>query len=254
MAKLIGNAIIRGKIHTLTGLHIGGSSDSIQIGGVDSPVLRDPHLRIPYIPGSSIKGKLRMLSEFANGVAREGGPSKDVTQKPAQIFGTSADDARIGPTRLIVRDAYPDEDTIEMWKKMDSDLLYTEEKGENTIDRITSKANPRFIERVVRGSKFDFEMVYSLYDVHADNPDAQIDDMANLEEVFKAMKLLEQSSIGGHGSRGYGRVEFLVDEISFFTSDDYRNATAVLENKGKLSRLSELNIEEELEKIRNLIS
>ncbi len=255
MAKLLGNTIIQAKIRTLTGLHIGGSTESLQIGGVDSPVLRDPHTNYPYIPGSSIKGKMRMLIEFAEGLAVEGGPVKDPYKKPAQIFGTSADEAKLGPTRLTVRDAYPDAETIEMWGELDSDLLYTEFKGENNIDRITSKATPRFFERVIRDSKFDLELVYSFYDISDIEGAPQVDDFDNLRTVFKALMLLEQSSIGGHGSRGYGRIEFLIKKISFFSVDDYKAGTAVLTEGGEeFQKLEQINIDEQIVAIKNKLA
>jgi len=201
--KFIANVIIKGKMETKTGLHIGGSKEKLEIGGVDSPVIRDPHTRQPYIPGSSLKGKMRMLLEFALGkVNSNGAPSED--DEIILIFGTSAKERNIGPTRLIVRDAYPDDKTIEMWENIDSELQYTELKPENSIDRITSEANPRFLERVVKGSNFDVEFVFSIYDWE-DGGEA---DIANLGRVFEALRLLEHSGIGGNVSRGYGRVEF----------------------------------------------
>lgn len=255
MAKLLGNTIIEGKIRTVTGLHIGGSAEAMQIGGVDSPVLRDPNTQLPYIPGSSIKGKLRMLTEFAEGLVTEGGPVKDPQQKPAQIFGTSADEAKLGPTRLTVRDSYPDDQTIEMWKELDSELLYTEHKGENNIDRITSKATPRFFERVVRDSKFNLEIVYSFYDISDIEGAPQVNDFENFKTVFQSLMLLEQSSIGGHGSRGYGRIEFLIKQISFFSVDDYKKGKAVLTEAGtELKKLSEINIDEQIELIKSKLA
>ena len=255
MAKLLGNAIIEGKIRTLTGIHIGGSTESLQIGGIDSPVLRDPNTKFPYIPGSSLKGKLRMLTEFAEGLITDGGPVKNPEHKPAQIFGTSADEAKLGPTRLTVRDSYPDNETIEMWKNLDSDLLFTEYKGENNIDRITSKATPRFFERVVRDSKFDLEIVYSFYDISDIDGAPKVDDFENFKTVFQSLMLLEQSSLGGHGSRGYGRVEFLIKRISFFSVDDYKMGKAVLtESDKELKKLTEISIDEQIELIKSKLS
>lgn len=256
MAKLLGNTIIEGKIRTLTGLHLGGSSEDLQIGGVDSPVLRDPNTKLPYIPGSSIKGKLRMLTEFAEGLITDGETVKDPHKKPAQIFGTSADEAKLGPTRLTIRDCYPDEETIEMWKKLDSELLYTEYKGENTINRITSKATPRFFERVVRNSMFNLEIVYSFYDISDIEGAPNVDDFENFKTLFQSMMLLEQSSIGGHGSRGYGKIEFLIKRISIFSVDDYKKGKAILSEEvdAKLKKLSKINIDEQIELIKNKLA
>lgn len=219
MAKLRGNIIITGKIRALTGLHIGGSSESLSIGGVDLPVVRTARDRYPYIPGSSIKGKLRMLTEFAEGDVTDDKPVQKTESKAAQIFGISPpnpdekkDTKVLGPTRITVRDAHPDKPTIKMWEELDTELLYTENKSENTVDRITSKANPRSIERVVPGSCFDLEIVYSSYDMTGAEPaDAELEkfnDLDNLAELFRALRLLEQNTLGGHGSRGYGKIVF----------------------------------------------
>lgn len=232
------NIIIRGKIELLTGMHIGGSKDKMEIGGVDSPVIRNPQNRLPYIPGSSLKGKLRSLLEYSLGVVSEdGGVSND--ERLVRIFGSSADDTKgIGPTRLIVRDAVPDKKTIEMWKKIDSELLYTEYKPENTINRITSAANPRFIERVVAGSYFDFEMIYGVY---------QLDETFNVEEINEDLKnlllslrLLENSFIGGSGSRGYGKIKFhILKPVQTIKVEDYKDNTQ--KYKDTLSNLQDLN-------------
>ncbi|HPN39739.1 MAG TPA: type III-A CRISPR-associated RAMP protein Csm3, partial [Melioribacteraceae bacterium] len=163
--EFLANVILKGKIEVLTGLHIGGSKEKLEIGGVDSPVIRDPFTNYPYIPGSSIKGKMRMLLEFANGKVTNGKPHKsdDIHDEVCRIFGNFKDDTKGGPTRLTTRDAFPDKQTIDKWEKLDSELTFTEFKPENSIDRLTSEANPRFLERVVKGSFFDVEFVYSIY-------------------------------------------------------------------------------------------
>lgn len=163
-SAFIGNLIIRGKFECLTGLHIGGSKEKLEIGGVDSPVIRDPRTRFPYVPGSSLKGKLRSLLEFAMAAVPDTGEVSEeanivrlfgigVDQKDAAFKDTEHALHRIGPSRLIVRDSHPDAETKKWWKTLDSDLLYTEYKSENVINRITSAANPRFIERVMAGSR-----------------------------------------------------------------------------------------------------
>jgi CRISPR-associated protein Csm3 len=219
--KFLANVVIKGKMEVLTGMHIGGSKEKLEIGGVDSPVIRDPHTRLPYIPGSSLKGKMRMLLEFALGKVREDGkPSED--EEIIRIFGTSAKETELGPTRLVVRDAYPDETTKKMWENIDSELQYTEFKPENSIDRITSEANPRFLERVVKGSKFDVEFVYSVYDWD----DEGKDDKENLGRVFEALRLLEHSGLGGNISRGYGRIEFKLLNPIVIKQEDYQEGGA----------------------------
>lgn len=225
MAKFIGNIIIRGKIECLTGLHIGAGKDTMEIGGVDSPVVRDPVSRLPYIPGSSLKGKMRSLLEFATGKVGNGDihTCNRADCEVCRPFGSSAQEARTcGPTRLLVRDAYPDEETKKKWEDLDSELMFTEMKSENYIDRITSAANPRFIERVVKGSKFDLEMVYGVYDVDGHN------DLDFFEQVVLAMRMFEDSSLGGNGSRGYGQVRMKFAPPVFVDAGDYRKGGEAL--------------------------
>jgi len=220
-----GNIIIRGKIRCETGLHIGGNKDIFEIGGIDAPVIRDPITRLPYIPGSSLKGRMRFLLEWETGkIDTEGdihncGSEDDAKSCPVcRVFGISAaDNLKVGPTRLIVRDAHPTEETVDKWKELDTGLLYTEWKKENYINRITSRANPRDMERVPRGSEFNFEMVYGIYDMD----DGGKTDLEFLRCLQIAMKLLEDSYLGGSGSRGYGKVKFECEEVLFKSREDY---------------------------------
>lgn len=229
--KLKANIVFRGKIECLTGLHIGASNEKLEIGGVDSPVIRHPHTKYPYIPGSSLKGKLRSLLEFSLGVIdKEGDVSKDTNI--IRLFGIGAkeknDSGILGPTRLIVRDCNPDEETIKMWEnEVDSLLLYTEYKAENILNRITSAANPRFIERVVAGSKFDFELIYIVCHsddsslIHFQNHTIQ----ADIDNLFAALRLLENNYIGKSGSRGYGKIKFHCEDPFIITAEEYKNGT-----------------------------
>lgn len=208
-----GNIILSGKIKCDTGLHIGGNVETFEIGGIDSPVIRDPDSQYPYIPGSSLKGKMRFLLEWEKGKIDEenGKPHNCEEEEKAKscpvcrVFGLSADkDIKIGPTRLIVRDAYPTEETTNMWEGLDTGLLYTEWKKENNIDRVTSMASPRDIERVPKGSEFNFEMIYSIFDIG----DKGQEDIENFKNVEAVRSLLEDSVLGGSGSRGSGEISF----------------------------------------------
>lgn len=242
-AEFIGNFILRGKFECLTGLHIGGSKEKMDIGGVDSPVIRDPRTRFPYVPGSSLKGKLRSLLEYGLGVVpveqnkerkiEAGGVSDD--PNIVRLFGLGADqkdDAQknandplynIGPSRLVVRDSHPDKETQTWWEKLDSELQYTEIKSENGINRITSAANPRFIERVAAGSHFEFEMVYSVFKIKEDDEEIVLknanEDLGNLR---MALFMLEHNFLGKSGSRGYGRVKFHLKAPVWISNEDYR--------------------------------
>lgn len=226
MATLKANIIFRGKIECVTGLHIGGGTEKLEIGGVDSPVIRHPHTKYPYIPGSSLKGKLRSLLEFAMGVVDEKGePSK--ADEITRLFGLGANEKEknnIGPTRVVIRDCHPDKETIEMWEnKVDSLLLYTEYKAENTLNRITSAANPRFIERVVPGSKFDFEIIYSVFEISDEDTKDKINE--DISRLIMAMRLLESNYIGKSGSRGYGKVKFHCTPPFVIKADEYKTGS-----------------------------
>ena len=217
------NYIIKGKIKCLTGLHIGGLSDTVEIGGSDNVVIRDAKSGMPYIPGSSLKGKLRSLFELydkesSQDVLDNGGdPSKNNT--PAvQIFGNAPDQSNDGfkmqfPTRIIVRDSFPDEDTEEFWRSRGDVIVKGAElKYENVINRINSSATPRNIERVPKDSVFEFEIIFSVYEG---------DEKENFLNVFIAMALLEDNYLGGSGSRGSGQVKFEDIEVVRRTRDYY---------------------------------
>lgn len=213
--KLISKIFISGEIKVLTGLHIGGSKTTLDIGGIDLNVIKTTE-GVPYIPGSSLKGKLRTL------LAREAGSESVKTDSDVvkEIFG----DAPTGKdyigkkTRLIVRDCgLHDKEAILNKEGEFSELEYdfTEGKWENTIERKTGTAgNPRQIERVPAGIKFKFEMIYDEFD---DNK-ADI----HLTEIKKAMRLLEDDYLGGSGSRGYGKVKFENVKFEKKTIDKYR--------------------------------
>lgn len=213
--KFLGKVMIKGRMEVGTGLHIGASKETVKIGGIDSPVVRDPVTNLPYIPGSSLKGKMRSLMEKV--LEKE---FKEISKHPliqihvcgdescevCRLFGSSLKVGREQkhiPARLIVRDLHIlNKDDLE---KIDTGLPYTEWKFENSIDRVTSAANPRQIERVPAGAVFGLELVYDAQDM------AQLRE--DIENIRRALKLLEDDALGGHGSRGYGQVRF--SEITF---------------------------------------
>jgi len=121
-------------------------------------------------------------------------------------------EVRSGPTRLIVRDSHPTEETIERWDSNEDILHGTEIKGENNLNRLTSMATPRFVERVPAGSEFSFEMIFSVYDPK---------DEQRLKLVFEAMSLLEDNYIGGYGSRGSGKITFRDITLKEKSAEDY---------------------------------
>ena len=213
--KLLKYKVITGKIELLTGLHIGGSSDIIEIGGMDNPVLKHPLTGEPYIPGSSLKGKIRSLLELALGKVNDNGEIHKCEKLDCEIcrvFGTSPDKEYEeiakgrGPTRVIFRDAFIDDEyRKEMKDKGLTVYDIVEEKTENALNRITAKANPRKLERVVPGVKFAFEIVYRVFDTG----DGGKKDEELFDIVKRGMRLLELDCLGGYGSRGSGKIKFI---------------------------------------------
>lgn len=195
--KLIKKIIYTGTITLKTGLHIGGTNAALNIGGPDKFVVRNPLNNIPYIPGSSLKGKMRSLVEIANGETNGGKPTNRADSKAGALFGVSGDSDSSRPSRLIVRDAELDVDACDF---SNTDLPYTESKTEVAIDRVTAIANPRTFERVPAGAKFKLNMVLNVFEGEDEN--------ALKETLKQAIKLLEDDYLGGHGSRGYGQVKF----------------------------------------------
>lgn len=199
--KLVKKIIYTGTITLKTGLHIGGTNAALNIGGPDKFVVRNPINNVPYIPGSSLKGKMRALVEIAKGCISDGKASNDPKSISGELFGvaTGRDDNR--PSRLIVRDAELDLSKPEMFDN--TDLPYTESKTEVAIDRITAKANPRTFERVPAGAKFKLNMVLNIFEGENEQ---------RLKETLQlAIRLLQDDYLGGHGSRGYGQVEIKLD-------------------------------------------
>lgn len=231
--NLLGKIVISGTLECLTGLHIGASKENMEIGAIDSPVVRDPITREPYIPGSSLKGKLRALLEKALGIidrrniGTSNNPvnihvcddaSKAINCNLCRIFGsTGKDGGKNFPARLIVRDLYLTRESVERLADIDTGLQYTEWKFENAIDRVTSAANPRQIERVPKGAEFEFELIYNVED-----KDHLEDDLKNIK---LALELLKLDSLGGHGSRGYGKIDIKFKDkgIKAMTIDYLKN-------------------------------
>ena len=222
--KLIGKLILEGDLHCETGLHVGAGKGSLEIGGSDNPVIKDAFGR-PYIPGSSLRGKLRSLLEQAYGLAvpselvylskRKGQevrihqsdrPDDEVCllfgRNPGRmdrVAGEALDSNHASPARLAVYDAPLDPESItpQMQENLDGEL--TEVKSENAIDRITSQANPRTLERVPAGARFRVRLVM---DVLCE------EDAPLFSRVVEGLRLLEDDALGGGGSRGSGRVRF----------------------------------------------
>ncbi len=227
---------ITGTLELLTGLHVGAGKDEVKIGGVDSPVIKNPLTGEPYIPGSSLKGKMRMLLELATGSYQFDGkdagdvltysyykahkndkerlPDPEAAKNILKLFGTSGSDYKeideeakeLAITRLSFYDLFLTKESREKYNEILEKRL--EEKTEVKINRITGTAYGGALntkERIPAGMEFGFRLILKIFDCD--------DEKALLEMVKRGLKLLEFDSLGGSGSRGYGKVK--VRELSF---------------------------------------
>lgn len=185
---------ISGDIIVKTGMHIGGSSAFAAIGAIDSPVIKDVRTNLPMIPGSSLKGKMRSLlaREFNTAIV----DADHDHERIQRLFG-NAQKGNIKRSRILFTDM-----VLANGGELRNAGLQslTEVKFENSISRMTAVANPRQIERVVRGSVFELDLIYEM-----ENEAEFIEDMETLAE---GMKLLQFDYLGGSGSRGYGKIRF----------------------------------------------
>ena len=244
--KLVGKLILEGDLECQTGLHIGAGKGSLEIGGADNPVVKDA-FGLPYIPGSSLRGKLRSLLEQASGMAVPGElvylskrkgqevrihqserPDDEICllfgRNPGRMErvtlgnqGESHDNGAASPARLTVYDAplIAESITPQMRENLDDEL--TEVKSENAVDRITSQANPRTLERVPAGARFHFRIVL---DILCE------EDRELLPRLIEGLRLLEDDSLGGGGSRGNGRVRLAGMKLTWRNREFYSTGTA----------------------------
>ena len=230
--KLHGRVILSGDIRTVTGLHIGKGKEGVAIGGVDNPIMRDPLTNAPYIPGSSLKGKLRTMCFRLEGVEKNFPRNSDVQyHNPAdlqsyqltaigRLFGVPGEDWAM-VTRLVVRDVKLSDESRARLDELDTDLPYTEIKYEASIDRVTARANPRPLERVPADVVFGpFEMVISIYEA---------EDVALLRTLVYTMRMLEDDYLGGSGSRGSGKVRMENLTLTIKPVNAYKQADPTLE-------------------------
>ena len=233
----VGKLVLEGEIQCQTGLHIGAGKGSLEIGGADNPVVKDA-FGVPYIPGSSLRGRLRSLLEQTLGLAvpselvylskRKGQevrihhsdrPDDDVCvlfgRNPGRVekvSGETIEAVTATPARLTVYDAplVLESITPQMRENLDDEL--TELKSENAVDRITSQANPRTLERVPAGARFRLRIVLDVL-CNEDKP--------LVARVAEGLRLLEDDSLGGGGSRGNGRVAFSGLNLIWRSKDYY---------------------------------
>lgn len=217
---MYGKLEISGVIESLTGLHIGGGSQFAAIGAVDSVVIKDIQDDLPMIPGSSLKGKLRSLLSkqlsFGN-LPKEHNKDDDRIKR---LFG-HAESKNPKTSRIYFSDIFMSEESREELENSDMDA--TEIKFENTITRSTGVANPRQIERAIRGIRYDMSLIYN------------IENESEIEEDFKllkmAFKLLKYDYLGANGSRGYGRVDIKdLDVKALIVDEEDENCKNVIES------------------------
>ena len=217
MKQLVKKIKINTSITLITGLHIGGNSENVEIGGIDNPVVKLASKGdVPYIPGSSLKGKMRCLLEQAAGAPKVG-----LDEKVNNLFGITesrANNTSNQPSKIIVRDAMLSDDSKKILLDCDNlDMPYTENKFENVIDRVKGIAqHPRQTERVPAGAEFNAEFIINVWDD---------DNEQELVALFeKGIRLLENDYLGGSGSRGYGQIKF--GEMKRTELSDANNWTA----------------------------
>lgn len=205
MNRLTKKIFIHAKMKLKTGVRIGDNKSNVEIGGVDNSLIRNKITNQPYIPGSSLKGKIRSLLQLVHG--EEGFTGNSVI---CRLFGSAGDSGKA--SRIIVRDAELTDDSVKILKNSAfTDMPFTEIKTENVIDRIKGTAkDPRQMERVPAGAAFNVSFVIN---IHEDENEAEF-----LTTLFQGIALLENDYLGSSGSRGYGQVvfeNFVAESISF---------------------------------------
>lgn len=235
--KLIGKLILEGEMHCQTGLHIGAGKGSLEIGGADNPVVKDA-FGMPYVPGSSLRGRIRSLLEHAGGLttpqelvylSKRRGQEIRIHQSDRpddeicllfgrvpgrleRVQGEALDNGVATPARLTVYDAPLDAASITAQMRENLDDEITEVKSENAVDRLTSMANPRTLERVPAGARFQVRFVIDILCP---------EDAALPARVLEGLRLLEDDALGGGGSRGSGRVRFGNLSLKWRSKDYY---------------------------------
>lgn len=219
--QLLKKIFIKGEVEAITGLLIGGTNSAMQIGGTDKMVIRNPITNKPYIPGSSLKGKMRSLLEQSYGFIEDvnmgkvkNGVSQNINHVTTRLFGNAKGDDKQQPSRIIVRDGklVNGDDFADK-----TELPYTETKTEVVIDRITSAAMPRTFERVPAGAKFKLDIVVNVFSTDKESE--------LISHAIKGLLMVQDDYLGGCGSRGSGQVQFTITEISYRDSSEYQANT-----------------------------
>ena len=223
------------EITVVTGLYIGAGRTALRIGGVDSEFIRNPANNEPYIPGSSLKGKIRSLLEYDAGLLAISKDGKVLNAKIVQdakrnnigntknmenilkLFGTSADN-KSSKENKSTQDNNKEQINYGITRLSFSDLSLKKNSGEYTeifevkpevsIKRDDGKAeSPRFTERVVAGTKFTGTITLKVFNDSVNNDNEE----EFLKLLTRGLQLLELDALGGSSSRGYGKVSILFD-------------------------------------------
>jgi len=205
MERIIKKIFITAVIRLETGLHIGDNRESVEIGGVDNPIIKRKDNKQPYLPGSSIKGKIRCLLEQVRGENLDGS-SKNNGKIVASLFG-GGENRQTGlsstPSKIIVRDAYLTPNWATELARF-TDNLFTEVKWENRIDRIKGVAeHPRQQERIPAGAEFELNFILNIWE------GAPFSEKDYVKTFLEGLELLENDYLGGSGTRGYGQISFV---------------------------------------------
>ncbi|MCS6800679.1 MAG: type III-A CRISPR-associated RAMP protein Csm3 [Chloroflexota bacterium] len=227
VTTLYGRILVRAAVQLESGLHIGAGTNGA-IPGLEFTVVRDPLSGQPYLPGSSLRGKMRAETERLLGLlpntSGRGGVQVYVPMSREEydanpigrLYGVPGTRAFAvdGAARLIVRDVFLAPESAAALKRARTDLPYTEVKSEASVDRVTAEPAPRQIERLPAGARLaPLELVYSVYSAR---------DLADFGWVVRGLQLVEDSYLGGHGSRGSGKVRFVDFDITVRSRASYR--------------------------------
>ncbi len=243
--QLQGKLLLTSEILVVTGLRIGGAGTGLEIGGVDNIVVRNPLSNEPCIPGSSVKGKLRSLldKELGNELNKTIGRGVRIheCEKPddyskcvvCRLFGVAGEREFAMPSRIYVRDVALTPESRQQLDQIRTDLPFTEVKWEAAIDRITSAAVPRQMERVPAGAVFGpFELVFNAYE------DRDVSEL--FPRFLHALALLEDDYLGGQGTRGSGKIAFQNMSVVLKSRRYYAGEETPLPVKESVAELSDL--------------
>ncbi len=209
---------ITGTIHCLTQLRIGGTKEGIvDPGGSENTIIRHPITSLPYIPGSSLKGKMRSLLELDKScdadIKEDGKPCGCGTCLVCKIFGSHAMSNK-EITRILVRDGSLTENSEDVLRTAQEEkgINFAGIKTENIINRKTGMAADKGLrtqETVPAGTEFNLDITLKLFD--------NDDKTGVIDFVKKGLDLLQKDYLGSSGSRGYGKIKINNLEIQELT-------------------------------------